>query len=128
MSNATAITVVGNLTREPELRFSRTGKPACDLGIATDYRAFIDGEWQEEETSFFQAAVFGDQAERAVDRLRKGDRVIVTGRLQIRRYRDGENQQRQDAKIWVTELGLSLRHHPASFDRATAPNQAGSTS
>ena len=121
MSDATHITITGNLTRDAELRFSLAGKPTCTFGLATNNQVFADGKWIDEDTSFFQVTVHGRMAERAADELRRGDRVIATGRLQIRQYRDSDDNPRQDAKVWASEIGLSLRHVDARFMRDIPP-------
>lgn len=93
------ITMVGNLTDDPELRFTPGGTPVCSLRLASNRRwTGRDGQ-QQEETTFLNVNVWRDTAENVAETLHKGDRAVVIGRVRVRNY---ENQQGQT--VWVTEI------------------------
>ena len=93
------VTIVGNLTREPELRFTQSGQAIATLGIAVSRRYQQNGEWQE-KTSFFNVTAWGQLGENAASSLSKGSRAIVTGRLEQRSYetQDGEKRSVVEAR------------------------------
>jgi single-strand DNA-binding protein len=109
------ITVTGNLTREPELRFTTGGRGVASFGIAVNRRYQKNGEWQE-ETSFFNVVAWGDLGENCATSLTKGARVIVTGRLEQRSYeKDGE--KKSIVEIVADEIGPSLRWATTIIER-----------
>lgn len=117
MSDAN-ITVVGNLTRDPELRFTGGGMATTRLGLAVNYRRRNQQtqEW-DESTSFLSVVAFRDLAENAAESLTKGSRVLVTGRLEVREYETKEGEKRQSVEIIADEIGPSLRWATASVSR-----------
>jgi len=110
MSNGNSITVVGNLTREPELRFTPTGQPTATFGLAVNRRwqNRQTQEW-EEATSFFDVVCWRELAENASESLHRGARIIVTGRLEQRSWETQEGEKRSKVEIVADELGPSLR-------------------
>jgi single-strand DNA-binding protein len=117
MSDAN-ITVVGNLTRDPELRFTPSGMATVRMGIAVNYRRRNQQtqEW-DETTSFMNVVAFRDLAENAAESLGKGNRVLVTGRLEVSEYETKEGEKRQSVEIIADEIGPSLRWATASVAR-----------
>jgi single-strand DNA-binding protein len=133
------VTIVGNLTRDPELRFTAGGKGVASFGVAVNRRYQVNGEWQE-KVSFFNVTAWDQLGENAAASLTKGARIIVTGRLEQREYETKEGEKRNVVEIVADELGPSLRWAraevertqrsgpdgtPASGDRATAGAPAG---
>jgi single-strand DNA-binding protein len=110
------ITVVGNLTRDPELRFTTGGRGTANFGIAVSRRYQVNNEWQE-QTSFFNIVAWGTLAENAAASLNKGHRVIVTGRLEQRSYDDKEGQKKSIVEIVADEIGPSLRWARAEIEK-----------
>lgn len=112
------ITVVGNLTRDPELRFAASGMQIATLGLAVNYRRQNKqtGEW-DEETSFMNVVCFGQLAENAAESLTKGARVLATGRLQVRNYDRKDGGQGTAVEIVADEIGPSLRWATAEVQR-----------
>ena len=110
------ITVVGNLTRDPELRFTTGGRGVASFGIAVGRRYQVNGEWQE-QTSYFNITAWGTLGENAAATLTKGSRVIVTGRLEQREYTNRDGDKRTAIEIVADELGPSLRWATAQVDR-----------
>lgn len=106
MSNT--MTVVGNLTGDPELRFTQSGKPMLTGSIADNRRYQVNGEWQE-ETSYINFVIWGDLADNAAASLRKGNRVMVTGRLQQRDWQDKDGNKRTSYDLVVDEIAPSLK-------------------
>lgn len=112
----TTITVVGNLTREPELRFTNGGKGVASFGIAVSRRYQVNGEWQE-KTSFFNVSAWDNLGENVAASLTKGMRVIVHGRLEVREYEAREGGKRTSVDIIADEIGPSLRWARATVER-----------
>ncbi len=87
------VTIVGNLTRDPELRFTAGGKGVASFGVAVNRRYQVNGEWQE-KTSFFNVTAWDQLGENAAASLTKGARIIVSGRLEQREYETKEGEKR----------------------------------
>ena len=111
-----SITLVGNLTRDPELRFTTGGRGVASFGIAVGRRYQVNGEWQE-QTSYFNIVAWGQLGENAASSLTKGMRVVVSGRLEQREYQNREGEKRTAIEINADELGPSLRWATASVER-----------
>jgi single-strand DNA-binding protein len=111
-----SITLVGNLTRDPELRFTTGGRGVASFGIAVSRRYQVNGEWQE-QTSYFNIVAWGQMGENAASTLTKGMRVIVSGRLEQREYQNREGEKRTAIEINADEIGPSLRWATASVER-----------
>lgn len=132
MSDNTTI-LVGNLTRDPELRFTSGGRGVANIGIAVSRRYQVNGEWQE-QTSYFNIVAWGQLGENAAATLTKGMRVIVSGRLEQREYTTKEGEKRTAIELNADEIGPSLRWATASVERnpraegngSFAPRQAAS--
>ncbi|MGO8877394.1 MAG: single-stranded DNA-binding protein [Acidimicrobiales bacterium] len=110
MSNGNTIVLVGNVTRDPELRFTPSGQPTTTFGLAVNRRwqNRQTQEW-EEATSFFDVVCWRELAENASESLRRGARVIVTGRLEQRSWETADNEKRSKVEVVADELGPSLR-------------------
>jgi single-strand DNA-binding protein len=98
------ITLVGNLTRDPELRFTTGGRGVASFGIAVGRRYQVNGEWQE-QTSYFNITAWGQLGENAAATLAKGSRVIVTGRLEQREYTTRDGDKRTAIEVVADESG-----------------------
>jgi single-strand DNA-binding protein len=110
------ITLIGNLTRDPEIRFTSTGRAVASFGIAVGRRYQVNGEWQE-QTSYFNVTAWGQLGENAAATLGKGNRVVVTGRLEQREYTNREGEKRTAIDVIADELGPSLRWATATIER-----------
>lgn len=119
MANDTIITVVGNLTGDPELRFTPNGAAVANFTIASTPRVFdrATGEWKEAETLFLRASVWREAAENAAETLKKGMRVIAQGNLRMRQYETKEGEKRTSTELEVLEIGPSLRFASATVNR-----------
>ncbi len=122
MAGETVITVVGNLTADPELRYTQNGLPVANFTIASTPRNFdrAANEWKDGEALFLRASVWREFAEHVAGSLTKGSRVIATGRLRQRSYQDREGQNRTSIELEVDEIGPSLRYATAQVTRAAS--------
>ena len=113
------VTIVGNVTREPELRFTSSGRSQLTLGIAVNRRypnRNQPGEWVE-ETSFFNVVCWADLAENVSSSVQKGSRIIVNGRLHQRSWETENNEKRSVVEVIAEEVGPSLRWATAQISR-----------
>ena len=119
-----SVTLVGNLTRDPELRFTTGGRAVASFGLAVSRRYQVNGEWQE-QTSFFNVVAWGQLGENAAQSLGKGSRVIVNGRLEQRQYENKDGEQRNVVEVVADEVGPSLRWATAQVERTARTNEGG---
>lgn len=112
------VTLVGNLTREPELRFTPSGSPVCNFGLAVNRRwqNRQTNEWQE-STSFFNVVCWRDLAHNVADSVEKGARVIVSGRLEQRSWETEQGERRSVVEVVADEVGPSLKWATATVQR-----------
>jgi single-strand DNA-binding protein len=119
MASDNHTTIVGNLVDDPELRFTNNGTPVVNLRVAVTQRVQEGGAWRDGETTFFRVNVWRDQATHLADSLvRKGDRVMVIGRLRQRSWETPDGERRSVAEIEADEVGASLKWATASVQRA----------
>jgi single-strand DNA-binding protein len=114
----TTITLIGNLTREPEIRYTRDGQATTTLGVAVNRRwqDRTTKEW-EESTSFFDVVCWRELAENVAVTLVKGMRVVVTGRLEHRSWENDDGEHRSKVEVIADDLGPSLRFATAEVQR-----------
>lgn len=127
MAGETVITIIGNLTADPELRFTPSGAAVADFTVASTPRSFDrqSNEWKDGETLFMRCSVWREAAENVAESLRKGMRVIVQGRLTQRSYETREGERRTVVELQVDEVGPSLRRAKAQVTRVQAPSGQG---
>jgi single-strand DNA-binding protein len=116
VAGETLITVVGNLTADPELRFTPSGHAVASFTVASTPRTFDknSGEWKDGEALFLRCSAWRAMAEQLAECLQRGHRVIVTGRLQQRSYETKEGEKRTVIEMQVDEIGPSLRYATAT--------------
>ena len=126
MTGETIITVVGNLTADPELRYTQGGLPVANFTIASTPRTFDRqaNEWKDGEALFLRASVWREFAEHVAGSLTKGSRVVATGRLKQRSYQDREGNNRTSIELEIDEIGPSLRYATAQVTRAASSGGA----
>ena len=126
MAGDTVITVIGNLTADPELRWTQSGAAVADFTVASTPRTYDRnaGEWRDGDTLFMRCSVWREIAENVAESLRKGMRVIVQGRLTQRSYDTQQGERRTVVELQVDEIGPSLRRARAQVTR-TAPSGGG---
>lgn len=129
MANETVITVVGNLTADPELRYTQSGLAVANFTIASTPRTLdrSSNEWKDGEALFLRASVWREFAEHVASSLTKGSRVIVQGRLKQRSYETKEGEKRTSYELDIDEIGPSLRYATAAVTRS-ASNRGNSGS
>jgi single-strand DNA-binding protein len=127
MAGDTIITVVGNLTGDPELRFTPSGAAVANFTVASTPRAFDrqTNEWKDQETLFMRCSVWREAAENIAESLVRGNRVVVTGRLKSRSYETKEGEKRTVVELEVDEVGPSLRYATAKVNRTQRSGGGG---
>jgi single-strand DNA-binding protein len=121
MAGETPITVVGNLTADPELRFTPSGAAVANFTVASTPRTFDrqTNEWKDQDTLFLNCSVWRQAAENAAESLTRGMRVIVSGRLKARSYETREGEKRTVFEIDVDEVGPSLKYATAKVQKTS---------
>ncbi|WP_106850350.1 single-stranded DNA-binding protein [Blastococcus sp. Marseille-P5729] len=127
MAGETVITVVGNLTADPELRFTPSGAAVANFTVASTPRTFDrqTNEWKDGEALFLRCSIWRQAAENVAESLTKGARVVVTGRLKQRSYETKEGEKRTVVELEVDEIGPSLRYATAKVTRASRGSGGG---
>lgn len=118
--NEVVVTVIGNLTADPELRYTQGGLPVANFTIASTPRSFdkSSNDWKDGDPLFLRASCWRDMAEHVAGSLSKGSRVIVSGRLRQRDWESKEGERRTSIELEVDEIGPSLRYASAQVVRA----------
>src|SRR5687767_12174553 len=118
MSNGNSVTLIGNLTRDPELRFTPSGQATAQFGLAVNRRwqNRQSGEW-DEAVSFFEVVCWREMAENVCDSLSRGSRVVVSGRLEQRSWETQEGEKRSRIEVVADEIGPSLRWATATITK-----------
>ena len=127
MAGETTITVVGNLTDDPELRFTPSGAAVAKFRIASTPRTLDrqSGEWKDGEPLFLACNIWRDAAEHVAESLQRGARVIVQGRLRQRSYETREGEKRTVYELEVDEIGPSLRYATAKVQKMSRSGGGG---
>jgi single-strand DNA-binding protein len=127
MAGETTITLVGNLTADPELRFTPSGAAVANFTVASTPRTFDrqTNEWRDGDAMFLNCAVWRQAAENVAESLQKGMRVIVQGRLKSRSYETREGEKRTVFEIDVDEIGPALRYATAKVSRTSSGGGGG---
>jgi single-strand DNA-binding protein len=123
----TTITVVGNLTADPELRFTPSGAAVANFTVASTPRIYDrqSGEWKDGEALFLRCNIWREAAENVAESLTRGARVIVTGRLKQRSFETREGEKRTVVEVEVDEIGPSLRYATAKVNKASRSGGGG---
>ncbi|MEB4209290.1 single-stranded DNA-binding protein [Mycobacterium sp. 94-17] len=127
MAGDTTITVVGNLTADPELRFTPSGAAVANFTVASTPRIYDrqSGEWKDGEALFLRCNIWREAAENVAESLTRGARVIVTGRLKQRSFETREGEKRTVFEVEVDEIGPSLRYATAKVNKASRSGGGG---
>lgn len=129
MANDTTITVIGNLTADPELRFTQSGHAVASFTIASTPRQFDRqaNEWRDGEALFLRCSIWRDAAENLAESLEKGTRVIAQGNLVQRSFTDREGNNRTSIELDVQEIGPSLKYATAAPQKVQRNKGGGSS-
>jgi single-strand DNA-binding protein len=121
MAGETVITVVGNLTADPELRFTPSGAAVANFTVASTPRTFdrASNEWKDGDALFMRCSIWRQAAENVAESLTRGARVVVTGRLKQRSYETKEGEKRTVVELEVDEIGPSLRYATAKINKTS---------
>ena len=127
MAGETVITVVGNLTADPELRFTPSGAAVANFTVASTPRTFDrqSGEWKDGEALFMRCNVWRQPAENVAETLTRGMRVMVSGRLRQRSFETREGEKRTVVELEVDEVGPSLRYATAKVNKVSRGGGSG---
>lgn len=127
MAGETVITVTGNLTGDPELRFTPSGAAVANFTVASTPRIYDrqSGEWKDAETLFMRCSIWREAAENVAESLTRGARVIVTGKLISRTFDTREGEKRTVMEMQVDEIGPSLKYATAQVTKTTRGSSGG---
>ena len=127
MAGETTITVDGNLTADPELRFTPAGAAVANFTVASTPRTFDrqSNEWKDGEALFLRCSIWREAAENVAESLTRGARVVVTGRLKQRSFETKEGEKRTVMELEVDEIGPSLRYATAKVNKASRGGGGG---
>ncbi|GGF91846.1 single-stranded DNA-binding protein [Rhodococcoides trifolii] len=127
MAGETVITVVGNLTADPELRFTPAGAAVANFTVASTPRTFDrqTNEWKDGDALFMRCNIWREAAENVAESLTRGARVVVTGRLRQRSFETREGEKRTVVELEVDEIGPSLRYATAKVNKASRGGGGG---
>jgi single-strand DNA-binding protein len=127
MAGETIITVVGNLTDDPELRFTPSGAAVANFTVASTPRTFDknSNEWVDQEALFLRCSIWRQAAENVAESLQRGMRVVVQGRLKARTYETREGEKRTVFEVEVDEIGPSLKFATAKVNRTSRQGSGG---
>ena len=124
-----SVTLVGNLTDDPELRFTAQGAAVANFRIAVSKRIKDPqtNEWKDGDTSFFRINVWRQLAENVAESLTRGTRVVVTGTLKMRQWETQEGEKRSVVEVEATEVGPSLKWATAKIEKTSRQSQGGAS-
>jgi single-strand DNA-binding protein len=127
MAGETVITVVGNLTADPELRFTPSGAAVASFTVASTPRNFDKNanEWKDGDALFLRCSIWRQAAENVAESLQRGMRVVVTGRLKQRSFETREGEKRTVIELDVDEVGPSLKYATAKVNRTQRGSSGG---
>jgi single-strand DNA-binding protein len=127
MAGETVITVVGNLTDDPELRFTPSGAAVANFTVASTPRNFNKqtNEWEDGEAMFLRCSIWRQAAENVAESLQRGMRVVVQGRLRARTWETREGEKRTSFEVDVEEIGPSLKFATAKVNRVSRGGGGG---
>jgi single-strand DNA-binding protein len=129
MASDNTVTLVGNITDDPELRFTPSGAAVANFTVAVNRRyKNQDGQWEDKLDGFFRCSCWRDMAENVAESLKKGSRVVVVGRLQQRSWDDQDGNKRSAFEIQVDEVGPSLRWASAAVTKSQRSGAAPAAS
>ncbi len=126
--NEHLITIAGTVGGDVDLRFTPTGLAVATFSVAVTPRKKEDDKWVDGETNWYRVTAWRQLAEHAADSIAKGTRVIVEGRLVVRKYKkEGEDLERTSVEITADDIGISIKFDPAESKRAVRSTPSGST-
>ena len=125
MASDNQVVLVGNLTADPELKFTSNGVAVANFRVAVTARVRDGNAWRDGDTSFYRITCWRDLAEHVTDSLGKGDRVLVVGQLRMRSWETPEGEQRSVTEVEADEIGPSLKFATAKVERSSYGGGSG---
>ena len=119
------VTIVGNVTDDPELRFTPSGLPVANFTVAVNSRVKKGDQWEDRNDGFFRCSCWRDMAENVAESIQKGTRVMVIGRLQEQKWEDNDGGKRSRIEIQVDEVGPTLRWATATVQKSQRSSGGG---
>jgi single-strand DNA-binding protein len=124
------VMIIGNLGRDPEMRYTPNGRPVTEFSVAVSHRSrdAQTGEWQDDQTDWYRVTVWGERAERTAEQFRKGNKVFVEGRFRTREFEGRDGQKRTSLEITadnVISLDARVREEEGSFGAPAGGFQGG---
>ncbi|MDQ4143540.1 MAG: single-stranded DNA-binding protein [Actinomycetota bacterium] len=126
MASDNTVTLVGNITDDPELRFTPSGAAVANFTVAVNRRFKNGDRWEDKLDGFFRCSCWREMAENAAESLQKGTRVVVVGRLSQRSWEDQEGNKRSQVEVQVDEVAPSLKWATASIQKSQRSSGGGS--
>ena len=120
-----SVTIVGNVTDDPELRFTPSGLPVANFTVAVNSRVKKGDQWEDRNDGFFRCSCWRDMAENVAESITKGTRVMVIGRLQEQKWEDNDGGKRSRIEIQVDEVGPTLRWATATVQKSQRSTGGG---
>ena len=120
-----SVTIVGNVTDDPELRFTPSGLPVANFTVAVNSRVKKGDQWEDRNDGFFRCSCWRDMAENVAESIQKGTRVMVIGRLQEQKWEDNDGGKRSRIEIQVDEVGPTLRWATATVQKSQRSSGGG---
>lgn len=117
MASDSSVTIVGNVTEDPELRFTPSGVAVANFTVAVNSRVKKGEQWEDRNDGFFRCTCWRETADNVADSIRKGTRVVVIGRLQEQKWEDSDGGKRSRVEIQVDEIGPTLRWATATIQK-----------
>lgn len=124
MANGNTISIIGNLTRDPELRFTTSGRAVVQLGVAVNDRYQVNGEWQE-RVNFFDVTAWAQLGENVAASLVKGDRVAIQGRLVYRNWETAEGDKRSKVELTADSVAPDMRFATVTIEKNERTSSGG---
>lgn len=119
MAITTQVVIVGNLVRDPELRYARNGKPVVNITVASTPRSYNreTSQWTDGESVFMKGSAWDEMAENIAASLTKGSRVVMVGTLKSSTYKDREGNEKSGLELQIDEIGHTLKYHTLSAEK-----------
>ena len=121
----TAVTIIGRVTGEPELRFTAGGDAVVQLSVAENHRKKVGNEWQDDGVTFWRCQAWKQTAENIAESLAKGMGVIIVGETKTRSWTDKQGETRTSLEVRIDDIGPSIRWATAKVDRAGGTSSSG---
>jgi single-strand DNA-binding protein len=121
------ITLIGNLTQDPELKFLPSGKALCTVNVVTSKKKNVNGVWEESDTTFWKVTVWDRAAEHVADSVQKGDSVIIVGTAAERSWEGRDGQKRTTVEVTAQKFAVELGRAPVKIQKSNVTRSSSPT-